>query len=120
MSTRNFERFLERAITVLDLAHQVRALLSMGDPAAEIVARLATHEGFPCEAEEVLQVIARYRAVRAGAELTDDELDDISGGHMTFVRPGRATLVRGFEDPLTAFEDPLTAFEDPLTAIPRP
>ena len=120
MSTRNFERFLERAATVPDLAQQVRTVLAMGDAAAETVARLATQEGFPCQSEEVLQVMAHARAVRDGSELSDDELDAVSGGHGTFVRPGRPTLVRGFEDPLTAFEDPLTAFEDPLTAIPRP
>ncbi len=54
-------------------------------------------------------------------ELSDDELDGVSGGIGGVFRPISPTPVRPrFEDPLTAFEDPLTAFEDPLTAIPRP
>jgi hypothetical protein len=64
MSTRSFEKFLERAVTVTELEHQVRALLAMGDAAPATVARLATQEGFPCDAEEVLQVMAYARAVR--------------------------------------------------------
>lgn len=121
MSTRDFERFLERAVTEPELAQQVRTVLQMGDAAARTVARLATDQGFPCHAEDVLAVMAHARAVHEGAELSDDELDAVSGGHGTFVRPTRPTVtLLGFEDPLTAFEDPLTAFEDPLTALHRP
>lgn len=67
MSRRSFENFLERAVTVAELEQQVRALLAMGDAAPATVARLATQEGFPCEAEEVLQVMADARAVRSTA-----------------------------------------------------
>jgi predicted ribosomally synthesized peptide with nif11-like leader len=99
MSTRNFERFMERAVALPDLAQQVPTVLAMGDAAAETVARLATHEGFPCHSEEVLQVMAQAPAVRDGSELSDDELEAVSGEHGAFVRPGRPILVRGFEDP---------------------
>lgn len=54
-------------------------------------------------------------------ELSDEELDAVSGGLGEVLRPALPTPLRPrFEDPLTAFEDPLTAFEDPLTAIRRP
>jgi hypothetical protein len=57
----------------------------------------------------------------AEGELSDDELDAVSGGIGGLFRPISPPPVRpSFEDPLTAFEDPLTAFEDPLTAIRRP
>jgi|GEM_PF-4205630 len=57
----------------------------------------------------------------AEGELSDDELDAVSGGVGGVFRPISPTPVRPrFEDPLTAFEDPLTAFEDPLTAIRKP
>jgi hypothetical protein len=123
MSQSSLQEFLGRIPIDTDLEWDFDRALAMKQGGVAAVVALGARHGYEFTPREFADFVVQAQQVGQVGELSDDDLEAVSGGTAAIVNrtsPSVVASLQGFEDPLTAFEDPLTAVGVPPLGRGRP